>query len=627
MTNILLESALKYADSGWHVFPLHGIENGRCTCGVQCGSPGKHPRTPRGFHDASTSVQTLTQWWSRWPNSNVGIATGSVSGIYVLDLDNKRSVDLGGGTLIGEGEHSIREKSLALGLDLPETLTSLTGSGGTHIVFTYPTTMGSQETRNGSWTLGNRAGVLPSVDIRGDGGYIVAPPSLHQSGQRYRWMEQDQPMADLPGSWLVFLASSDQGTSKTSLTLLDDQKIKAGEGRHEWLFRYGSKLRGQNGLEYVELFGALSAVNTHTLLPPLEPREVEHIVSSCMKFAVGLPPLLLDTSLPDLLEGEDLATPFHEFMADEPPPLSNLVSKLLHSGETMILGGQPNVGKTWAVMDMMLGISNGSDFANHFHCQPGQVLFIDEEGSRRGDWQRFQMLLSGRGASASAFPMYTKIGSGIKLDSERGITAISRLIERYKPSAVFLDSLVRMHGGDESNNRVMANFFEVAKKLMDNYGVSLIFTHHIRKPGKDVKEDPTWMLRGAGDIQGFPDSVVIFLPGEDSSEIEVVHTKMRNGEKHKSFNIRLVIDEGEGTARLGYLEPDPNAKANKNRDEIVTLLRESPNGKPLTTEQIAAWTGLSDRTITSHLRVLEATDVIRSKRESGSHYHQINMEG
>jgi hypothetical protein len=623
MQNILLESALKYADSGWYVFPLHGIENGRCTCGVQCGSPGKHPRTAQGFKDASTSAETITRWWTRWPNSNVGVATGAVSGLYVLDLDNKRSVELGPGSLIGEGEHSLRVKAQSIGV-VPETLTSLTGSGGMHLVFAYPSST-TPATVNGGF--GNRSGILPSVDTRGDGGYIVAPPSLHQSGQRYRWLDPGIELANLPESWTNFLSQNLSGDSKPTLTLSDGEKIREGEGRHEWLFRQGSKLRGQHGLDYVPLFGALQAYNNRHLDPPLEPREVEHIVISCMKFDVGMPPLALDTSgIPELMEGEDLATPFTDFMAEEPPEFKSLVAKLLHGGETMIWGGQPNVGKTWVIMDMMLGISSGTTFASHFHCEPTKVMFIDEEGSRRGDWQRFQMLLSGRAASAADFPIYTKIGAGIKLDSERGITAISRLIERYRPGALFLDSLVRMHGGDESNNRVMASFFETAKKLMDNYGVSLIFTHHIRKPGKDVKEDPMWMLRGAGDIQGFPDSVAICLPGEDPSEVEVIHTKMRNGEKHAAFNIRLVIDENDGTARLGYLTPDPNAKQNKHRDDILSLLRESPDGKPLTTEQVAAWTGLSDRTVTSHLRVLEATDAIRSVREAGKFYHQINME-
>jgi DNA-binding CsgD family transcriptional regulator len=619
MLNQMLEAALRYADDGWAVFPLHGIQGGRCTCGVNCGSPGKHPRTSSGFKDATTDVSTIQRWWGRWPSANIGVATGSVSGIYVLDLDNKRNVDLGGGTLIGEGEHSIRVNSQSLGVDLPDTKTSLTGSGGSHLVFSYPTEM---STESGT-TWGNRAGVLSSVDIRGDGGYIVAPPSLHQSGQRYRWLEADHPLSELPDAWMTFLSETSSTDSNPTLTLSDDVLIKAGEGRHEWLFRYASKLRGQHGLDYLPLYGALSAVNARHMDPPLEPKEVEHIVVSCMKFDVGMPPIPLDTGIPDLLEGEDVATPFAAFMAEEPEPWDNLVAKLLHSGECMILGGPPNIGKTWIVMDMMLGISSGTRFVDHFNCEPTTVLFIDEEGSRRGDWERFTMLLSGRDQCAVDFPIYTKIDSGIKLDNPRGLAAISRLIERYRPGAVFLDSLVRMHGGNEADNRVMASLFETVKRLMVNYETSFIFTHHIRKPSKDAGTDPMWMLRGASDIQGFPDSIGVLLPGEDTSEVEFVHTKMRNGEKHKNFVIKLQIEDDDGRARLGYLEPTVQATTNKAREDIQLILSE---GTKFSTEEIAALTGLSVPTVASHLKVLGAMNAVRSTREAGTYYHQIGME-
>src|SRR5215207_9284920 len=113
--NILLEAALKYADRDFKVFPLYGIVDGRCECGTNCGSPGKHPRVAQGLHSATTDEQVVRAWWKRWPNSNVGIATGAVSGIYVIDVDNKRSVDLGNGILVGEGENSLRQKNMDIG--------------------------------------------------------------------------------------------------------------------------------------------------------------------------------------------------------------------------------------------------------------------------------------------------------------------------------------------------------------------------------------------------------------------------------------------------------------------------------------------------------------------------------
>src|SRR5688500_12319033 len=88
MVEGLLEAALAYAASGWRVLPLHSVLNGVCTClRPDCPSPGKHPLTSNGVHDASINSDDIRAWWEKWPNANVGVATGSGSGIIVIDLD------------------------------------------------------------------------------------------------------------------------------------------------------------------------------------------------------------------------------------------------------------------------------------------------------------------------------------------------------------------------------------------------------------------------------------------------------------------------------------------------------------------------------------------------------------
>ena len=84
--NSTREAAIAYAERGLKVFPLHSVVDGVCTCGMkECGSPGKHPKTPRGVKDATCDRQELESLWK--DNSNVGIATGSESGIIVVDID------------------------------------------------------------------------------------------------------------------------------------------------------------------------------------------------------------------------------------------------------------------------------------------------------------------------------------------------------------------------------------------------------------------------------------------------------------------------------------------------------------------------------------------------------------
>src|SRR5687767_13665437 len=85
----LISAASACATLGLPVFPVHAIDQlGRCTCGRDCGrNAGKHPRTPNGLLDATLDQDRIRGWWSRWPDANVAVATGSAAGIWVLDVD------------------------------------------------------------------------------------------------------------------------------------------------------------------------------------------------------------------------------------------------------------------------------------------------------------------------------------------------------------------------------------------------------------------------------------------------------------------------------------------------------------------------------------------------------------
>ena len=87
----LLEAALDYAERGWQVIPLHNPEGAGCSCGhPDCESRGKHPRTKNGLKDATSKPETIRGWWKRWPQANIGLATGPLSGFFVLDCDGKQ---------------------------------------------------------------------------------------------------------------------------------------------------------------------------------------------------------------------------------------------------------------------------------------------------------------------------------------------------------------------------------------------------------------------------------------------------------------------------------------------------------------------------------------------------------
>lgn len=153
--NVAAMAALHYATLGWCVFPCSG----------------KEPLTAHGVKDASSDEATIRAWWSRWPDANVAVACGA-SGLVVVDIDDGA---------VGEAE-------LAKLGELPETLTAETGSGGRHLYFRRPD--------GEKW--GNTSRRVPHLDTRGDGGYVIAPPSIHPETRRsYDWQNNLQP-APLP---------------------------------------------------------------------------------------------------------------------------------------------------------------------------------------------------------------------------------------------------------------------------------------------------------------------------------------------------------------------------------------------------------------------------------------------
>jgi len=189
--NRLLDAALEYARRGWAVLPLHTAHNASCSCGKPaCEEIGKHPRfhlgdLQHGLLNATTNEALVSKWWARWSDANIAIATGTISGFIVLDIDVAPEYD-GNATLKAlEAQHG----------RLPDTVQSLRGGGGRHILFA-----------DAGLVLRNNTELAAGLHIKANGGYIVAPPSWHETGKEYQWeasySPEDVPLAPIP-VWLV----------------------------------------------------------------------------------------------------------------------------------------------------------------------------------------------------------------------------------------------------------------------------------------------------------------------------------------------------------------------------------------------------------------------------------------
>ena len=249
-----LDAALEYAARGWAVFPLAEGQ--------------KVPAVKGGFKVATTDPEQIKAAWGHRPNFNIGIATGEVSGgLVVIDVD----VDPDKGE---DGMERLRTWEITNG-DLPETVCAETGRGGMHLLF------------KSDQPIGCSVNADYGIDIRGDGGYIVAPPSVHPNGRPYAWDNdpEDYEVAEADANTLAFIRSvQPNGGLKKKFELPNEIH---GGNRNDTLMRYACSMQAQ-GIDDALILASLEAANRLKCKPPLSDGEIEGIVRSvCERYDKG----------------------------------------------------------------------------------------------------------------------------------------------------------------------------------------------------------------------------------------------------------------------------------------------------------------------------------------------------
>ncbi len=241
-------AALQYAGYHWSVIPMR--------------SRDKRPLIKwQQYQQQRASQDEITGWYQRWPTANVGIVTGIISGLLVLDIDPRHG-----------GDDSLAQWQREHG-PLPQTVEARTGGGGRHLYFSHP-----------GGIIHNRAGLAPGIDLRGDGGCIVAPPSIHNSGNPYQWLNGHEPgnvrLAELPG-WLLTILQ-DEFHSPRHSTAYWQQLVSegAGEGeRNNTVASLGGHLLW-HGVDPDVVMELLLCWNRIRCSPPLDDDEVIRTVQS-----------------------------------------------------------------------------------------------------------------------------------------------------------------------------------------------------------------------------------------------------------------------------------------------------------------------------------------------------------
>ncbi|MCL2402776.1 MAG: phage/plasmid primase, P4 family [Coriobacteriia bacterium] len=253
--NTMLVTALQYAAQGLAVFPLE--PNSKAPLGRLA---------PNGFKNATKDPELIKSWWQQEPNAGIGIACGAVSGgLFVVDIDVRDN----------DGKEALKTWLEASSATLPETATVTTGSGGVHYYY-----RSNEPTKC-------KNGIMASVDIKGEGGYIVAPPSIHPSGNPYQWMH-GLSLAEVPiteaNNTVLELAS----LSSIKGRKLDVRKTKnsVGEGsRNTTLASHLGSLRNKGwGLDALE--AEAIRFNHANLSPALSEFEALGVAQSIYSYPV-----------------------------------------------------------------------------------------------------------------------------------------------------------------------------------------------------------------------------------------------------------------------------------------------------------------------------------------------------
>ncbi len=529
-----LKASRTYVEQlGWPVFPVHCGSGGRCSCGrSDCNSPGKHPITQAGFHDASKNLKEVEAWWKKDSWASVGIPTGEVSGLIVLDVDPRNG-----------GQASLAKLVEEHG-ELPKTVTCRTGGGGVHYYFRHP---GGHLPKAKPWQ---------GVDVQSDGGYVVAPLSVHIRGETYMWEEGKEPridrLADAP-LWLLE-ALQEQADRGDNGTPAEVPEVYEDGARNNRLFSDACSMR-RRGFGEDGIYNALLTQNAEKCSPPLSEREVAHIAKSAMRYdeEPGLAPGQVEGYGDKKAEKKPLRVlTLDNFMTQDPEPPPWVVPEWKAEKEMTVLAGEWGVGKSLVALHLAMQQAREdrkrATFLGGMSLRTPQqrILYLDEENATPLVRQRVQMIANQCGISKEQYqetPFFYMSLQGVNLDIPAGWDLLKRAIDKFEPEEIFFDSLVRFHLRDENSNSEMAKFFAMRLQPLSVQGIALTFVHHMGKvQGADGKErDVRHKIRGASEIPGFFHEVWAMSGGSNGPKI-LQQCKNRWGKTPPKLDV--FIEEG-----------------------------------------------------------------------------------
>jgi hypothetical protein len=537
------EAASSLAAGGWFVFPLHThVGEGQCSCGdAECVWPdnrtaAKHPRTAHGKDDATTDTEQVDAWWKRWPDANIGIRTGD--GLVVIDDDGPAA-----------------QAWLDDQPTLPSTLRVRTHRGW-QWYFEVPEGVRTR----------NRAKIAPDMDVRGDGGYVVAPPSEHASGHIYAWEDKDVPVAPCP-DWLLELVREPEPVVRPLVVpkvagditpygraALEGELEKlrsAGEGtRNETLFLAAAALSelvagGELpeglvrdeltslalgvGLKAGETTGTIDSGFNHGTrqpreAPPKRAKVTAQLGTRQPEEAPDDPDTVLEVARaavnPSPNGWKRLSAA--ELLAMQFDPIRWAVPGMLPEGLT-VFGGRPKARKSWLMLQMAIARATGGVFLGERLEAMPVVYFALEDGPRRLA-DRLRALECPGDVDGLVFQCgMPPIGKG-------GVEYVSELVEAAGAGLVVIDTISRAldtgvgRGVDQDKNADMTAILNPLQRFALERGLALVVVDHLRKTGISTERNPVEEVMGSTAKVGVADTIwgLYRKKGEHRGQLSII---------------------------------------------------------------------------------------------------------
>jgi hypothetical protein len=484
----MLHAALQYEKLGLSVIPLR--------------SKGKTPLFAWAeYQKRRAGPDEIRSWFAKTPTANIGIVTGAVSGIAVVDLDGPVGVAAG----------------VRLGLTSP--VTSLTGNGR-QLFYKYSEGICNSASK-----------IAEGIDIRGEGGYIVAPPSVHPNGKRYTFPVAISAAELPPFPVLTNAAIPSARPSSTPGTAWETEVL--------------NELRqGNRNASFARLVGKLhhSGLNPDAIRSLLSPHadrcsftDLDQVIASVTRYdrrdGVGI-------------DGEERGKSVDEFLqASE--PVKWICEKLIAQQSVGFVAGLPETLKTWILADLAVECARGGGkWLGLFPVSKGKVLFIDQERFKSETQRRFKNLISAKGLSVQGLreSLFIRCGTTTRLDLEQSFRAFRAELLELRPDLVIVDSFATFHTRNDNDRQAIQPVLESIKQLRTEVGCTFILIDHESKAvfqDKELAEAPS-AFRMVGSVgKSAAAEFVLTARKYDDHTTTFWHTKSTLGPTVPCFNATI----------------------------------------------------------------------------------------